>query len=495
MSRVKSIVVIGAGIAGLSTGCYAQMNGYRTQIFELHSTPGGLCTAWKRKGYVFDGCLHHLAGAGPDSRLYRLWEELGAVQDHPTIDREYFVQVEDPSGKRFTVYTDVDRLEQHMKDLAPADAQVVDAYVRGVRLLFHTEVLALAMASAWDVVKLLPWLPGMLKWMRITMDQFAQRFSDPFVRRAFPVIQYDFPGVPMLIHLNFIASCHQRTLGWPSGGSLPFAQSIAKRFEDLGGELHCRSRVAKILVSDDRAVGVRLADGTEHHADVVISAADGHTTVFDMLDGRYVDDQIRAYYDQVPDRQDMNFHVSLGVARDMSGEPHALTFFLEKPVNILGKERDRLSVEIPHFDPSFAPPGKAAVKVLLDASYATWKELYADRERYDAEKQRVAEAVIEQLAVRFPGLKEQVEVVDVATPVTIERFTGNWHGLQAWMDPGAGPLDMFTGVGKTLPGLDAFFQIGHWAGGIGLSTGAIGGRKLVRRLCKQDRRPFVTSTP
>jgi phytoene dehydrogenase-like protein len=491
----KSIIVIGAGIAGLSAGCYAQMNGYQTQIFELHSAPGGLCTAWQRKGYVFDGCVHHLAGAGPNSRLYRLWEELGAVQDHPLIDREYFVQVEDPTGKALTVYTDIERLEQHMKELAPADARVIDAYMRGVRLLFHAEMLALPLASAWDLVKLLPWLPGMLRWMRISMAEFAGRFSDPFMRRAFPVIQYDFPGIPMLIHLNFMASCHLRTFGWPSGGSLPFARSIATRYEDLGGKVHYRSRVEKILVRDNRAVGVRLADGTEHHADVVISAADGHTTIFDMLDGKYVDDRIRAYYDRVPDRQDMNFHVSLGVARDMSGEPHALTYFFGEPVTILGKERDRLSVEIPHFDPSMAPPGKASVKVLLDASYSTWRELYADRARYNEEKQRVAEAVIKQLEARFPGLKEQVEVVDVATPVTIERFTGNWHGFQAWMDEEGSLFDMFTSAGKTLPGLDGFYMIGHWAGGIGLSTAAIGGRKLIRRLCKLDRRSLVTSVP
>ena len=46
----KSIIIIGAGIAGLSAGCYGQMNGYRTHIFEMHSLPGGLCTAWKRRG-------------------------------------------------------------------------------------------------------------------------------------------------------------------------------------------------------------------------------------------------------------------------------------------------------------------------------------------------------------------------------------------------------------------------------------------------------------
>lgn len=59
----ESIIIIGAGLAALSAGCYAQMNGYKNQIFELHNIPGGLCTSWKRKGYTLDGCIHWLIGS------------------------------------------------------------------------------------------------------------------------------------------------------------------------------------------------------------------------------------------------------------------------------------------------------------------------------------------------------------------------------------------------------------------------------------------------
>jgi len=76
----KSIIVIGAAIAGLSTGCYGQMNGYRTQIFEMHDKPGGVCTSWKRKGYTIDGCIHWLVGFNQDSSFHHIWEEFGAVQ-------------------------------------------------------------------------------------------------------------------------------------------------------------------------------------------------------------------------------------------------------------------------------------------------------------------------------------------------------------------------------------------------------------------------------
>lgn len=65
------VIVIGAGIAGLPAGCYGQMNGYATEIFELHTLPGGLCTSWKRKGYTFDGCIQWLVGTGAGDRSGR----------------------------------------------------------------------------------------------------------------------------------------------------------------------------------------------------------------------------------------------------------------------------------------------------------------------------------------------------------------------------------------------------------------------------------------
>ena len=77
---MKKIVIIGGGIAGLSVGCYAQMNGYDAHIFEMHNLPGGLCTAWKRKGYTFDNSIHWLTGTSPKSAFHRIWQELGAIQ-------------------------------------------------------------------------------------------------------------------------------------------------------------------------------------------------------------------------------------------------------------------------------------------------------------------------------------------------------------------------------------------------------------------------------
>jgi phytoene dehydrogenase-like protein len=496
----KSIIIIGAGIAGLAAGCYAQMNGYRTQIFEMHARPGGLCTAWSRRGrntsasYAFDGCIHHLAGCGPNSQLYPIWEELGAVQGRKMLYREAFAQVEDADGRAFTVYVDPDRLEQHVSEFSPGDAVTIKKYADGVRRFTHFEFFSVLTAGPRGMIAMLPHVPTLIKWGRIKLEDYAQRFTNPFLQKAFPWIQYDFPDVPAMINLAFLAGCHNQQLGWPVGGAAAFSQAIADRYVELGGEIHYKSRVEKVLVKDDRAVGVRLVDGTEHHADTVISAADGHTTIFDMLDGQYTSDKIHLFYNSAPESQEMNLHVSLGVARDLSHEPHMLTLLLKQPMEIMGKKFERLDAEIFGFETQLAPRGKTAIKVLLKASYDYWKVLRVDRARYEEEKQQVAETVIDRLAQRFPGLKAQIEVVDVATPLTIERYTGNYHGFQAWGLPGASPLAMMKGLSKTLPGLENFYMVGQWAlASIGLSTVAVAARKLIQELCKRDRRRFTTS--
>ena len=79
----KSVAIIGGGIAGLCAGCYAQMNGYQSRIYEMHDLPGGLMTAWDRKGYTVDYCIHWLVGSSPKANMYKLWQEVGPAARPP----------------------------------------------------------------------------------------------------------------------------------------------------------------------------------------------------------------------------------------------------------------------------------------------------------------------------------------------------------------------------------------------------------------------------
>jgi len=499
----RSITIIGAGIAGLSAGCYGQMNGYRTQIFEMdRARAGGLCTTWKRKGYKIDACIEYWQGSGPGTTFYRFWKELGAVQGRTIIHHEEWARVEGAGGKTLIFYTDMDRLEQHMKELAPEDKDVIEQIMEAVRSFSQLKNIppekAPEVMGPVDGLKMmftmLPLMRLVKKWGKISIQDFAQRFKNPFLREAFPLNGFP-PFLSMFAWLNSLGSIQQKRSGYPVGGSLEIARAIERRYLDLGGEIHYKSRVAKIVVENDQAVGVRLADGTEHRSDIVISAADGRTTIFDMLDEKYIDDKIQGYYDNLPTMPPV-IYIGLGVAR-LFDEPYSvfgINYPLDDPVTIAGQELTRLPVHIYNFDPSLAPGGKTALRVKLHSDYDYWKKLREDPERYKAEKEQIADKVIALLDRRFPGLAAQVEMQDVATPMTFERYTGNWRGsYMGWANT---PESLTMRMSKTLPGLGDFYMAGHWVdppGGI--PTAAMSGRYVTQIICKKDEKEFVTSTP
>jgi phytoene dehydrogenase-like protein len=492
----KTMIIIGAGIGGLSTGCYAQMSGYTTRIFEMHDKPGGVCTSWHRNGYTFDGCIHNLVGTRTGSKVRRMWEELGVDRRWEVVDFKEFVQVEDTDGKTLTVYADPSRLERHLMDLSPADAPVIKELMKGLRAFSRIDMLSMPAGGIREMLGMAVHGPLIARWMAMDLERFSRRFKDPFLRRAFPTIQYDLDEVPVGIALSFLGGLGRGDLGYPKGGSLEFSRTIAGRYTGLGGEIAYGSPVEKVICENDRAVGVRLSDGSEHRADRIVSNADGRSTILGMLDGRYMDERIRAYYEKpLVDHQQFALQVSFGIARDLSREPHSIVLFLAEPVTIAGETKDRLDLEMFGFDPSFAPAGKSVLKVILDSRYAYWKELARDPGGYKAEKKRVVETLLPALERRFPGFMSQIEATDVATPVTTERMTGSWQGLQSWPPKGVSFLSvMRKGFTKTLPGLKGFSMVGQWAScTIGLSTVALMGKKLVKELCGQDGLRFRTS--
>ena len=215
-----------------------------------------------------------------------------------------------------------------------------------------------------------------------------------------------------------------------------------------------------------------------------------------MLEGKYINKKIQGYYDKLPIFTPL-IYMSLGVARSFDELPSSVAgiyFPLDEPVTIAGQEWKRLPVHIYNFDPSLAPEGKTLLTLLIDSNYEYWKKLSEDPERYKAEKEQIADLVVAQLDRRFPGLAAQVEMRDVATPMTFERYTGNWQGTYEGWQMTTKTLTMR--MSKTLPGLANFHMAGQWVQpGGGLPTGVMTGRHVAQIICKKDKKKFVTSTP
>ncbi|MBK7134522.1 MAG: NAD(P)/FAD-dependent oxidoreductase [Bacteroidales bacterium] len=495
----KSVIIIGAGFAGLATGIYALMNGYKTEIFEMHNLPGGLCTSWDRKGYTFDGCIHWLVGSNPKSGMHDMWEETGVIQNRPIINMDEYFRVEDSSGRTVVFYNDVDRLEKHLLEFSPKDEKPIKRFAQGIRMCipfdspskhdpFYIKIKKQIRSASIFIAN----GKKMQDWMKITAGDFAKEFSDPLLAEAFR--QMWIPEFSMFFMLFTFAYLHTKNAGYPIGGSKPMALALEAKYKELGGKINYKKRVSRILTSQGKATGIRLDDGNEHTAGRVISAADGHATIFDMLEGKYADKKVLEPYEKWP-RFASLLYVSLGVNRrfdEVAKTVSGMTFKLKEPVMIADKMREWLSVHIFNQDSTLAPDGKTVLNVMLESDYYFWKSLAENRKNYDQKKDEAAKTIISLLEQRFPGITPLVEVTDVATPLTFERYTGNWNGsFEGWLITPENSGTLMKPMSQTLPGLDRFYMCGQWVEpGGGLPTALMSAKRLVKKICKEDGKKF-----
>lgn len=473
----KSMIIIGAGAAGLATGCYARMSGYKTRIFELHNAPGGVCTAWRRNGYTIDGCIEWLAGCRPGSPyfpFYHLYHEMGILHNNRIqILNEYCSCLDEETGRSLDVTSDFERLAAEMKTIAPEDEEVIDEFIAGCKATRVTD------APRTD-------LQEYLKGYHVPVATFAQRIKNSFLRWC--VANMQVPEMPLWLLFIQLGQLADGQLGLVEGGSLNLSHAITKRYQDLGGEITYGASVEEILVENNSAAGVRLAGGAEHRAGVIVSAADGYSTIFQMLKGKYIDRSIRERYEKWPLFPPIHF-VSFGVARQFPDESSLKIIMLKEPLNTGGKDAGTFRLRIFNHSPSFAPEGKTVIQVKMETDFDYWYQLHENRTVYEAEKAKLAGDVLLRLEAIFPGISSQVEMADMATPYTLWRYTRNYRGAyEGWL---LTPETVISVIPNTLPGLANFYMAGQWVQpGGGIPSALSSGRILVQTLCERDGKKF-----
>jgi phytoene dehydrogenase-like protein len=479
------IIIIGAGFAGLSAGIYSRLSGFDTEIYEMNEKPGGLCTTWKRKGYSFDSCIHWLVGSNPKSYFHRIWDEIG-VTPREFVDAEQFQRIRLANGKDFIIYSHVDKFEAHMLEWSKEDEKFIKEFTNGIRIFSKYDL----MKTSFNKLSSLTMLPmfAMINKYGGEAESFIAKIKNPEFKSAFEKA-FGFGKMPFFIPMLMMAWQNRKDGGYPIGGSLPMSEAIERRYKALDGKIYYSSKIEKIITENSKAVGIKLSDGSVHKADIIISAADGYATIYKMLEGKFMDSTIDGYYRNLK-LFDPLVMVGIGVAKDFSKEPSMMQIQLAKPIKLEGKEMDTISLKHYCKDRTFAPNGKSSLMVFLTANYQYWKNLATDKEKYNAEKEDIAKQVIDAIESQFPGTKDAVEIVDVSTPITLERYTGNWQGsIEGWL---FSKEFMLKGMKKTLPGLSNFYMCGQWVEpGGGLPTAAMSGYNVIKEICKANKIKFM----
>jgi phytoene dehydrogenase-like protein len=490
------VAVIGAGMAGLSTAVHARLAGLSVRVFERHFLPGGLCTAWERKGYTFDYCYEYFVGSDKGHGFYKLWRDLGVMDGRRFLRIESFGRYSGTDGREFNLYTDHRRLQEHMLALAPEDGRKIRQFCRAIGRLrtFVMSEPTLARDGLSFFVRSLPALPTLMKWSGVFVREWCSSLRNPFLREAIPALigWTDFPLVGPLMAFAWMS---EGLAAYPLGGSLPVARAVEARALSLGADIVYRAGVKRVILEKDRAVGVELEDGRVQRARHVVAACDAHATFERLLAGRVKDPVYEALFAEGKTSIGL-IQVSLGVRPDPVWEvrdlPDKVFLPLARPITVDGRVRDRLRLRHYTRDPKMAPPGHTVFVVQMEGDYDRWRKLRENKDAYRAEKARVLAETVRALEERFPGLGGRIEVSDVATPTTCERYTGNWRGcMQAWAITPALWKRSTSGRGlpHTFPEVDRFHLIGQWTEPASGTPPAVkDGRDVVRAILKVERR-------
>jgi phytoene dehydrogenase-like protein len=352
---------------------------------------------------------------------------------------------------------------------------------------------------------MIPFFLPKLKYFKYTLGSFSERFKHPYLKKMIPLLRSSLPEVPLFAFLAEHSSCIIGDTLWPQGGGLRLSKNMAAHYIKLGGSINFQKKVVKILTENNRACGVELDDGSLYKADFIVSNADGRKTIMEMLGGRYMNKKVARYCKPYSEDDEIfsSVIVFLGVKRDLSSFPSSLIMFLDQPEIICGHSCDHLPMQIYGFDNSMAPDGKGVIKVELFSKPSYFSELYNDKTLYKAVKDKIAEQVITLLEKQFPGLRGDVEVIDVSTLHTWERYMGGTQGHNNYprkyeeLTDIRNVLDFLFGLNKmfTLPGLENFFFTGQWVTSMGsLFSNALTGKTVVQKICKQCGIKFMKSS-
>ncbi len=534
IKKNPSVIIIGGGISGLSTAIYAQMQGFDSTIIEMYQQPGGCCTSWQRRDYTFDWCISWLNGSGKGTEMSEIWEELGVLKNQNIQHFDVFNTVISPEGKKVNFYSDPNKLEHELLTIAPEDKLLIKTFCQYIRQFqkstkYYPFLKAPGLMTVWDkskmILQLLPYMRLFMKTLSVTTDQFANKFKNPFLREAFNWIFYDrHDHFALLAYCFNLADAANKNAGVPHGGSLTLAKNLEKQLLSLGGKIRYNTKVEEIQVINDIAKGVKLDNNQEIAADYIVSACDGYSVLYKMLKGKYIPPVMAdLYHKMATATDDVVFPgcvaIFIGVNKDYSDKPTFASYLLTKKQSehLTGNYHQGISVQVRNqLYPDCAPKGKSVLYIAYLSNENDWLTLdhqntpdldtsnsknKAKRRRtvaYRLAKKKIGQYITNYLEQHYPDLTNNIEYIDIATPLTNRRYTGNQKGsIFAW-NPFCDEIESLEKFqkqhGPTLPNLKNFYMAGQWSVTGGVTRAAATGRHAVQYICKETKQTFKTKS-
>lgn len=494
-SNNKRVVIIGAGLGGLSAGIYLLDNGYDVDIYEKNPVPGGECTGWYRKGTYIDGCAHWIVGTNPSSELFPLWEHIGAFGRETAIySTEYITKFQLRDGRVFTFYAELKKLKKEMLDFFPEDKRMINKFIRSIKAYMHVHIPTkkpLDMLNFFELtaygIRMLPMAFPYLKYKHISIEDYGHKFKNPELGEIIARFISDEHNIHSFIYV--CQAVAQNDAGMVQGGSLNMMKRVAAHFKEKGGHLHLASPVEKVLVQNNKAQGIILESGVKVKADYVVAATDVRFMLDNLLEGKYPDPGFSKQFSNPKDNPlESSVMVSLRTTHNMDSLPKMYDF-LTDDFEIFGEKQTHLAIRNFAFDKTLTTPKGTTLLTVLIPCKAYDYLASLDEKTYKEKKAKAGEKVKDEIVRRTGIPASELEVLDVTTPLTYNHYCNAYKG--AYMAFGITARTKGLMRPGLIPNLQNFAFASQWImppGG--LPVALLSGKHAAMRICMMDNRKF-----
>ena len=449
MSEQAEVIVIGAGIGGLTAAALLQERGLATLVFEKNGFPGGSCSSFSRNGYTFDAGASVFYGFSGDERSgtlnlhTRIFRKLG--EHVATVPDPVQIHYHLPNGFDIAAEYDRQAFLDALAERFPEEREGIGKFYRELEEVY--DILSSLPAGSLEDVMHLASVGGRYPWKTVilalktfrSMGKTARKYiRNEELLRFIDIESYswavqDAVSTPLVNAGICLADRHHGGINYPVGGSGSIPAALVRGFEKFGGTVRYREEVTGIVVENGEARGVRLSSGEVVCARAVITNA----TVWDTFNRMVSDSRYRVPEDLFL-RAPSWFQLFLGVDGRVippGFNVHHILVDDWKTYNTLGGTIYFSAPTI--LDPSLAPPGKHVVHAFVTSETTRWDQHERGSEAYRQAKDRYARSIIARTERILPGLAGAVELKVLATPQTHERYLNRWKGSYgALLKPG-----------------------------------------------------------